>query len=138
MSRFKRFAVGTALTLTVLGGTTMLWYQSHYVAPLVLPPDPPLPSPNGFDTLEQAKDLQCYRLEGKTYFFGRSMPLAMHQKLLAANKPCLEKTREALTQEYLVPRNTNPSYPHSNLRDYYPHSRLALSSRLRPTRNQVT
>lgn len=127
MSRWKRFAISTAVTLSVLGGSTALWYQTHYVAPVVLPPDPPPPSPNGFDTLQQAKNLLYYRLPtGKHVSYWDDLPLTMRQKqeLLVANKPGLEKIREALTQEYLVPQNIDPAHYSDSSPDYYSHRKL--------------
>lgn len=119
MSRLKRIAISTALTLAVLGGTTMLWYQSHYMAPAVLPTPPPLPSPNGFDTLEKAIKLQRSFVPGKDLSVWEIQPLAVRLKLVVENKPCLEKTREALTQEYRRPLESNPFYwCHQKLLDF--------------------
>ncbi|MGC4043942.1 MAG: hypothetical protein QM758_09105 [Armatimonas sp.] len=109
MSRLKRFAIATVVTLALPGGATTLWYQSHYVAPLA---PQILPSPNGYDTLEEAINLCCLpsdepsQVIEEIYLTAKHWSLARRQKLLAANKPSLEKTREALRQEYVVPRVT--------------------------------
>lgn len=106
MSRLKRFAVGTGVTLVALGGLTGFWYKNHYV----VPPEPArtvvLPSPNGFDTLQEATKLEVGELDGVTTSPSKDDPPASLEKrlaLLEANKAAIEKTREALGQEFHQP-----------------------------------
>ncbi|MGC4043584.1 MAG: hypothetical protein QM758_07240 [Armatimonas sp.] len=116
MSRLKRFAIGTGITLAALGAVIPLWYQSHYG---MLPEQArriALPSPNGFDTLQDALKLEVETQSGivvRPWYANspstRQYPtqaLAGRVPLLAANRPAIEKTREALQQEYLFPIDT--------------------------------
>ncbi|MGC4043588.1 MAG: hypothetical protein QM758_07260 [Armatimonas sp.] len=125
MSRWKFLAVRVGIPLVL--GAIPLWYQSYYVMPLASLPAHTLPSPNGYDTFQEAMDLvtqpeserqypqgtaslslierQDIQAANMEYFQGAaSLPLTERQKTLAANQRCIAKTREALTQEYLVPR----------------------------------
>ncbi|MGC4043579.1 MAG: hypothetical protein QM758_07215 [Armatimonas sp.] len=106
MSRLKRFATGTGITLVALSGLTGYWYKNHYV----VPPEPvrnvTMPSPNGFDTLQEAVKLEVARQGSVSTSPSREDPptsLEQRLALLEANKPAIEKTREALRQEFQQP-----------------------------------
>jgi hypothetical protein len=111
MGKFKWFAVGAGATLIALGGVGALWYRSNYVVPPELERTVALPSPNGFDTLQQAFRLEIGGLDGVTTSPPKDEPpgpLEKRLKLLTANQPSIEKTREALSQEYLTPPIKTP------------------------------
>lgn len=113
MGRLKRFAIGASTATVVLGGLTAVWYQTHYVVPVEPERTVPLPSPNGFDTLQAALKLEVKELGG-VFVSPRPLnddppyryptpPLPERLKLLAANQASIHKTREALKQEYITP-----------------------------------
>ena len=112
----KRTAIACGVGGVSLAGLGALWYQSHYV----LPPEPKLdvklPSPNGYDTLQQACGLEVGEKEGIVTSPSRKdadQPLPGRLALLKANASSIEKLREALTQTYLNPTATiNGDFKH--------------------------
>ncbi|MGC4043587.1 MAG: hypothetical protein QM758_07255 [Armatimonas sp.] len=114
MGRLKRFAIGTGATIIALGGLTTIWYREHYIVPPLPEVKVTLPSPNGFDTLQEAAKLEVPAM-GRIYVSPRPLnegesplrypvqSLMGRQKLLEANQPAIAKIREALGQECMVP-----------------------------------
>lgn len=103
MSRWKRIVVSAGVPLLLLSGATAQWYQSHYVAPFAPPPAQKLPFPNGYDTLQQAmRLLDPVKIDQYPY----TNYISARQQFLSANKDSMAKTREALTQGYMMPRVT--------------------------------
>lgn len=103
MSRGKYIAVRLGIVLLVPGGFSTLWYQSHYAAPLAPTPERALPSPNGFNTLQDAMWVHSGPDHWPQSWQESDLTLAERQKLLAANQPLLARTREVFTQEFVFP-----------------------------------
>lgn len=103
MSRFKRFAIGTAITLGIMAGAVPLWHQSHYKVSFDSPVTVALPSPNGYDTITEAMKLR------RGYYLwlqngqGLWQPLEYRRKLLADNQALIAKMRMGLEQDYHIP-----------------------------------
>lgn len=102
MSRWKSFAVRSGVLLLILGGMPLLWYQSHYAQPLAPPTEKKLPSPNGYDTLIQATEAQVGQVRWVPPPDSYKESLAERKKLLAANQRFLDRTRDAIAQEFMV------------------------------------
>ena len=108
----KRTAQVLGLGGVVLLGAGTVWYQQHYV----LPPEPKievkLPSPNGYDTLWEACNLEVGKKDGTVTSPSNNRDadqlLPGRLALLEANKPSIEQLREALKQDYLIPASQSP------------------------------
>jgi hypothetical protein len=127
MGKLKRFALGTVITATALAGLTGLWYRSHYTLPPIIEGNIILPSPNGFDTLQDALKLTAMEHDGVTIrpkpIPGSSptrymtFPLPKRLELVQANAASIAKTREALAQKYLTPPHGSAGLKGAPLRD---------------------
>lgn len=106
MSKLKRAAQVLGVGSLVLTGLGLGWYRQHYVVPPEPKVEVKLPSPNGYDTLWEACNLEVGGKDGIVTSPSKKdtvQPLPGRLALLEANKPSIEKLRVALKQEYLTP-----------------------------------
>ncbi|MGC4043581.1 MAG: hypothetical protein QM758_07225 [Armatimonas sp.] len=126
MSRFKRVVRGTGIILLALGSALVVWYQGNYITPLLPPPARRLPSPNGYDTFQQAMVIGTLPEEDLRSFNLSRRSSAEQQKLRTLSQRCLAKTREALGQKFLVPQAELGKIASRSSLAYEPHLSMLL------------